>query len=68
MTTFAEVVEHAHNLSQDEREELVRILQSGLREERRAQILADIEDARKEYESGNCRPASVEEIMQRIRQ
>jgi hypothetical protein len=68
MTTFAEVVECAHNLSQDEREELVRILQSGLREERRAQILADVEEGRKEYESGACKPASVEEIMRKIRQ
>jgi hypothetical protein len=68
MTTFAEVVESAHSLSPDEREELVRILQSTLRAERRAQLLADVADAEREYESGACKPASVDDIMRRIRE
>jgi hypothetical protein len=68
MTTFAEIVESAHSLSHDEREELVRILQSTLREERRAQLLADVADASREYESGACKPASVDDIMRRIRE
>ena len=68
MTTFADVVERADSLSQDEREELIRILQGRLREERREQLLQDVEDSRKAVKNGVTQPASVDEIMRMTRE
>jgi len=67
MTTFAEVVEDAHSLSQDEREELIRILQVRLREERRAQILEEVKTAESDYKAGKCKVMTPAQIMRRIR-
>jgi hypothetical protein len=68
MKTFAEVVERADSLSQDEREELIRILQGRLREERREQLLQDVEESRKAIKSETTQSASIDEIMRRIRE
>jgi hypothetical protein len=68
MTTFADVVERADSLSRDEREELIRILQVRLREERREQLIQDVEESRKAVKSGTTQPASVDEIMRMTRE
>jgi hypothetical protein len=67
MTTFAEVVERVDSLSQDEREDLIRILQARLRDERRAQILEDVKAAEAEYKAGKCKAMTPAQIMRRIK-
>lgn len=67
MTKFAEVLDSADSLSQDEREDLIRILQARLREERRAQILEDIKIGEAEYKAGKCKAMTPAQIMRRIR-
>jgi hypothetical protein len=67
MKTFAEVVDSADALSRDEQEELIRILQSRLREERRVQLVADVKAAETEFASGKGKAAMPAEIMRRLR-
>ncbi|MGI8966967.1 MAG: hypothetical protein ACR2H1_12900 [Limisphaerales bacterium] len=66
MKKFAEVVEMADALSADEQENLVEILQHRLAEQKRAELLQDVEQARREFKSERCRPASVKEIMKKV--
>jgi hypothetical protein len=68
MTTFNDVLEKAESLSQDEREDLIHILQARLREERRNRLLEDVEAGRQEFAAGLCKPATVEEIMKQVAQ
>ena len=67
MKTFGQVLESAEELSTEEQETLVSILQRRLAEERRAELAGVVREARKEYKAGRCRPASPAEIMKRIR-
>jgi len=66
MNRFDEVLTLADSMSQDERENLIQILESRLRDERRAQLVADVHEARREFASGNCVPATPDEIMRQI--
>ena len=66
MKTFGQVLEWAAELSPDEQESLVSILQRRLREQRRAELVAAVKEARKEFGAGRCRPASPGEIMKKI--
>jgi hypothetical protein len=63
MTTFAEVVERAHALREDEREELIRILQARQREDRRAQILEEVKAGEAEFKAGKCKVMTPAQIM-----
>ena len=65
-TKFADVLEAAEELPTEEKEELIRILQNRLAEERRNQLLKDIENSQQEFEQGLCKTATVDEIMQEI--
>jgi len=63
MTTFADILDAADNLSADEQETLLEILHRRLAERKRAQLIRDVEEARAEFTNGRARPASVREIM-----
>jgi hypothetical protein len=63
MTTFADILDAAANLSADEQETLLEILHRRLAERKRAQLICDVEEARAEFRNGDARPASVGEIM-----
>ena len=67
MSTFAEIVDSADALSNDEQQTLIDILQARLRERRREELLKGIQDAEAEFSEGKIQPASVDEIMKRIR-
>jgi len=64
--TFGQVLEEADALSPEEQESLVSILQRRLREQRRAELISGVKDARKEFKAGRVRPASPAEIMKKI--
>jgi hypothetical protein len=67
MTTFADIVAAAGNLSADEQESLIAILQRRLTDENRKQLRGEVDAARAEHASGATRTASSAELMDEIR-
>lgn len=67
MPTFADVVAAADKLSADEQESLVRILRRRIAERSRAQLAADVAEARAEFVRGGARPATVQQIVDEAR-
>ena len=65
-TTFADAIETVESLSFEEKESLVEIFQSRLRDQRREQISRSIAESRQEFAEGKLKPSSVDEIMDRI--
>ena len=65
-TTFAEVMETVERLTVDEKEVLIDILQNRLRENKRRRIIKSVKEARSEFEKGNVKTASVDDIMKGI--
>jgi hypothetical protein len=63
---FGEVLEAADRLSPDEQETLVSIIQHRLAERGRKRLQDAIQEARREFAEGGCRPASVDELMSGI--
>ncbi|HZZ26505.1 MAG TPA: hypothetical protein VFE46_00755 [Pirellulales bacterium] len=63
---FGEVLEAADQLSVDEKEELIAILRRRLAEEGRRRVIADVEEAGKEFKAGACKAVSVDELMREI--
>ncbi len=65
-TPFAQALDAAGRLTLPEQEELVDILHRRTIEQRRAQIVRDVQDAEREFASGGCRPTSANELMKEI--
>ena len=63
MLPFAEVVDAADRLSEDEQEELVAIIRRRLRERARNRLVADAHEALQEFEAGRCKPVTPDELM-----
>ncbi len=66
MKSFGQVLAWADELSPDEQESLVSILQRRLREQRRAELVAAVKEARREFRAGRCRPASPSQVINKI--
>ncbi len=64
--SFGEVLDATDKLSLDEQHTLIEILQRRMRERRRAIIAKNIQAARKEFQQGECQPATPREIMKDI--
>lgn len=67
MTTFASTLAAADRLSLEEQEELAATLHRRVAEKRRAELVVAVKAARSEHARGECKPATVAAIMQRIR-
>ena len=65
-TTFAEIVDAAHELTLDEQETLLDILRRRIAERGRQRILQDAEEALREHERGETKVATPDEIMKDI--
>ncbi|WP_036483039.1 hypothetical protein [Myxosarcina sp. GI1] len=63
---FGEILEAAEQLSIEEREDLIRILQNRLREQKRADVVKDVREAQQEFERGECQPVTLEQLMKEI--
>jgi len=63
---FGEVLEAIDQLSLEEKETLLDIVQRRLAERGRKQLAADIEEARIEFAAGRCQPATVSDLMKEI--
>ncbi len=63
---FAEILEAAEQLSIEDREDLIRILQNRLREQKRADLVKDVREAGQEFAQGKCQPVTPEQLMKEI--
>jgi hypothetical protein len=63
---FAEVLEAVERLSSDEQETLVAIVQRRIAERGRKRLAADVQEARREFAEGRCRPSGADELMNEI--
>jgi hypothetical protein len=63
---FAEVLEAAVQLSPDEQQELIHILNRRLAEAARKRLAADVQEAREEFAHGRSSPATPGELMREI--
>jgi hypothetical protein len=64
--TYAEVVEATEQLTTDEREALLQLLNRRLADEGRERVIRSVREANAEYEAGLARPATVGQIMEEI--
>jgi ribosomal protein S4 len=63
---FAEVLEAADHLSQDEQEELIAILHRRLAQAARQRLAAEIQEARQEFAQGGCVPTTPDQLRREI--
>lgn len=64
--TFAEILEAANQLPAEDQENLIDILQNRLRDNRRADLVRDIQEAQQEFAEGKCQPVTPEQIIKEI--
>ena len=67
MSSFAQTLDAIESLPVDEQEDVLEVLQRRLAERRRAELVATVTQARKEFDAGKCKPASVAAIMRRVK-
>ena len=60
---FGEVLDAAHKLSLEEQEALLEVLHRRVVERRREELAKDIQQAYQEFQSGQCRPVTAEDLM-----
>jgi hypothetical protein len=63
---FVEVLDAANQLPPEDQEELIAVLRRRLAERGRNQLVADIQEARREFAEGVCRPSTTDELMDKI--
>lgn len=63
---FGEVLEAIDKLSMEEQETVLDILHCRLAERSRKMLATEIQEARKDFAEGRCRPATADEIMKEI--
>jgi len=64
--SFGELLEAADHLSLDDQETLVEVLHRRIIERRREELAAEVLQARQEFQQGQCRPISTDELMAEI--
>jgi hypothetical protein len=63
---FADALDAADRLSPEEQEELIAILHRRLVEEGRRQLIAEVQQAKKEFAAGQFRAVTAEQLMREI--
>jgi hypothetical protein len=63
---FAEVLEAIDRLAAEEQEALIEIVRRRVSERERKRLAHDVEESRREFEQGRCRPSSVDDLMDEI--
>jgi hypothetical protein len=66
LQNFADILDAADNLSREEKETFLEVLQRRFIEQRRDEIAAEIQAARQEYNAGECRAVNVDDLMKEI--
>ena len=65
-TTFAEILEAAEQLPLEDQENLIHILQNRLRDQKRTELVRDVQAAQQEFAQGQCQPLTPEQIRGEI--
>ncbi len=63
---FGEVLEAADQLSAEEQQTLIDILHRRLAQAGRRLLAAEIQESRREFAEGGCKPVTPEELMREI--
>lgn len=63
---FGEILEAIDNLSSDEQETLLDIVQHRIAARGRKKLVAEIQEARREFAEGQCKPTTVTDLMKEI--
>jgi hypothetical protein len=64
--TFAEILDATEQLSLEDQENLIHILKNRLRDQKRTELVKDIQEAQQEYAQGQCQPATPQQILEEI--
>lgn len=64
--SFNEILEAADQLSLDEQATLLEVLQNRFIEHRREALVRDVQQARREFEAGQCLPISPADLLKNI--
>jgi hypothetical protein len=64
--TLTEIVEAADQLSPEDQEDLIDILQKRLHARRRAALERDVQEAQKEFAEGKCQRVTPGQLMEEI--
>ncbi|MCU0571214.1 MAG: hypothetical protein MUF49_32190 [Oculatellaceae cyanobacterium Prado106] len=68
MSTLDQVLETALQLSNDQQEMLIKILQNRHHQSRRAEIAADAQQSLADFREGKLQPQSAQDIIAELRQ
>ena len=63
---FGEVLEGIETLSLEDQEILKEILHRRIIERRRGELVQDVQQAQQEFQAGQCRPVTPEELTKEI--
>ena len=63
---FQDVLDAASNLSLDEQQTLLSILQRRIAELERVRIAQDVAEARREFQGGSCEAMSLDDLMDEV--
>ncbi len=66
MKTYGQLLDSIESLPEDQQESLMDTVRRRLAESHRAELVKSIKEARKEFKSGKCGPASPAEIMRKV--
>ena len=66
MKTYGQALDFIAGLPEEQQESLMVTVRQRLAEDRRAALVKSVREARKEFKSGKCRPASPAEIMRKV--
>ncbi len=64
--SFADILEAVEQLPFEDREELIRILQNRLREQKRTDLIRDVRESEQEFVKSECQPVTPEQLMNEI--
>ena len=65
-TTFDEVLDAVEHLPADQQADLVDVVRRRLAERGRQRVIADVREAREQFEAGKARPTSVDALLREI--
>ena len=63
---FADLLDAVDNLSREEKETFLEVLQRRFIEQRREEIAAEIKEARREFRAKECHPVTADDLMKEI--
>jgi hypothetical protein len=66
LRNFADLLDAVDNLSLEEKETFLEVLQRRYIDQRREEIAAEIEASRQEFNAGECRAVTADDLMKEI--